>query len=392
MNILKIKTHQYYKKSEVDIDLLMATLPYCVRIVSSQEEEMNDIIKLEFDRVHCIPLSELISYTQSLIFRLLHGQVFKLIEKLIFLIEKLNYENEKINQYHIWLIFNQEHNQRLELLKLSVLDYQLFYSFPLLNKNKEDQMQIVELITQIFNFCHDIPSIFHFFESNKPYKIYEKELQQGFEQFKYKFIDYCQNQKNIDPQTQIDRNLDVSDQYVENKEDLKKVQLFIQQYIKQKHDVTPLEAILIELFKQYRLQKGFQTLTIHKQQNLSNYKQEDLKGIFEFKQEQQLIKIIQETFQSLNEKQDVLKDSIQYENYPFNSIELKDLYESAAIIYFKHQGYFNSFDQFIQIVKQINNKTLVFEDKIFYILKPIISEYYFSIMELKVLELISELI
>lgn len=45
----------------------MGTLPYCVKIVSSKEEEMNDIIKLEFDRSNCIPLSEVIKYTVSLI-------------------------------------------------------------------------------------------------------------------------------------------------------------------------------------------------------------------------------------------------------------------------------------------------------------------------------------
>ncbi|CAK74008.1 unnamed protein product (macronuclear) [Paramecium tetraurelia] len=392
MNRFKIKTHQFYRKSEIDIDYLMATLPDGVKIVSSEEEERNDIIKLEFDRVNCFPLSEFISYSETIIFRLQHGQVFTLIEKLIFLIEKLNYENGKINQYHIWLIFNQENNQKLELFKRSILDYKLFYSFPLLNKNKEDKIQIIELITQIFKFCQDIPQAFHFFESNKPYKIYEKELQQGFQQFKYKFIDYCQNIKNIDQKTQVDLNIDVSDELVQNPDDLKKVDQFIQFYIKQKHDLTSLEAILTELFKQYQLEKGFLSLGMHKKQNVSNYKLDELKKIFEFKQEQQLINLIQETFESLNQTQDILKNSIKYEEYPLNSYELKDLYESAAIIYFKHQGQFNSFDLFIQIVEQINKKQLIFENKFFYIIKPIISEYYYSIMELQVLELISELI
>ncbi|CAD8052893.1 unnamed protein product [Paramecium primaurelia] len=392
MKSLKIKTHQYFKKSEIDKNQLIATLPYCVKIVSSGEDEMNDIIKLEFDRVNCIPLNEIITYIDLLLFRFTHGQIFSLIHKLLDLIEKLKYQN--INQYHIWLIFNQQHDQRLELSKRSFLDYQLFYSFPLQKQDEQDKSQIIQLITKLLQLCNDIPSCYYFIESNKPYKIYEKELKQEFQQFQQKFNDYYKNPKNIDQQNQIDLNIDTKDDFVQNQNDYQKLEMFVSEYIKQNYNLSPLDTILNQLLKYYQFKQGLISLGMHADKHKKNKKYElkHLNCIFKLKLEQQLNQLISQMFQSLNEQQEILRDSIKYEDYPLSQEELQNLYESAAITYFKHQGYFNSFDQFIEITQQIIDKQFNFEDKFQYILKPFIQEHYSQIVEIKILELINELI
>ncbi|CAD8052907.1 unnamed protein product [Paramecium primaurelia] len=393
MKSLKIKTHQYFKKSEIDKNQLIATLPYCVKIESSEEDEMNDIIKLEFDRVNCIPLNEITTFIDLHLFRFTHGQIFSLIHKLLDLIEKLKYQN--INQYHIWLIFNQQHNQRLELSKLSFLDYQLFYSFPLQKQDEQDKSQIIQLITKLLQLCNDIPSCFYFIESNKPYKIYEKELkQQEFQQFKQKFNDYYINPKNIDQQNQIDLNIDTKDDFVQNQNDYQKLEMFVSEYIKQNYNLSPLDTILNQLLKYNNFKIGLISIGMHadKQKKYKKYELKHLNCIFKLKSEQQLNQLISQMFQSLNEQQEILRDSIKYEDYPLSQEELQNLYESAAITYFKHQGYFNSFDQFIEITQQIIDKQFNFQDKFQYILKPFIQEHYSQIVQLNCLDKINELI
>ncbi|CAD8170977.1 unnamed protein product [Paramecium pentaurelia] len=392
MKSLKIRTDQYLKKSEIDQNQLITTLPYCVKIVSSEEDEMNDIIKLEFDRVNCIPLNEIITFIDLLLFRFTHGQIFSLIHKLLDLIEKLKYQN--INEYYIWLIFNQQHNQRLELFKRSFLDYQLFYSFPLQNKVEQDKSQIIKLITKLLQLCEYIPSCLYFIESNKPYKIYEKVLKQEFQQFQQKFNDYYINPKNIDQQNQIDLNIDTKDYYVQNQNDFQKLEMFVQEYIKQNDNLSPLDTVLNQLLKYYKFKLCLISLGMlaNKQQKNKKYELIHLNCIFVLKSEQQLIKLISKIFESLNEQQEILRDSIKYEDYPLSQEELQNLYESAAITYFKHQGYFNSFDQFIEIRQQIIDKQFNFEDKFQYILKPFIQEHYSQIVELNCLDKINELI
>ena len=50
----------------INKEKLKESLPYCVRIVSSNEDERDDIITLEFDRENCIPLNEVIKYAVCL--------------------------------------------------------------------------------------------------------------------------------------------------------------------------------------------------------------------------------------------------------------------------------------------------------------------------------------
>ncbi|CAD8085265.1 unnamed protein product [Paramecium sonneborni] len=394
MKSIKIKTYQYYQKSKINEDALQQTLPYCVKIESSQEDERNDILKLEFDRENCIPLNEVIKYAEILLLRLQHGQIFTIIKHLLSLIENPIYSNQNIFIYNIWLIFDQKQTQRFVLNERCVADFSLFYSFPLIEKTQQNQEQIINIITTILKVCNDIPSSYFFFESKKPFKLFLKELSLGFNQFRQQFHEYYNNNKNIDQKTQTDLNLDTKDEFVEDKENQKKIEKLIQKYIEKSNFNSSLKSILNELLKQYNFQLGLKALNMFQSKEKDKkYELQHLTKLFKFESDEKLNQLIEQTFKKQNEKQDILKQEIEYkETNLLKQNDLKPLYEEAAVIYFKHNGYFNAFDQFIEITEKITTNQLIFEEKFYYIIEPQIIEYYNDILYLKILELIDDLI